>query len=78
MGMVCPKCGGKAKCNNTKQRLGPSVTRHYKCPDCECRFSTCELMVTIDGAPAPRTKRYGTATSLVERLEVQVLGRASL
>ena len=41
--MVCPKCDGKLKCLNTDPRLGGSVHRRYRCPDCKELFATSEV-----------------------------------
>lgn len=78
MSLLCPKCGHKASCYDSRQRTGPAVTRLYRCNDCSCQFSTCEVIVTIDKQPAPSAKRHGTARSMVERLECQVLSRGRL
>lgn len=75
MSWSCPKCGGKTSCLDSRRRVGPHVARRFECEACGCRFSTAEIMVTIDGEPAPAVKRTGLRPSLVDRLEVQAFQR---
>lgn len=73
MSQLCPKCNAKAKCVDSRRRIG-GVSRRFNCA-CGCKFSTAEILVTIDGEPAKMPLKYGTNASLVDRLEAQVFWR---
>ena len=47
MSKLCPTCKQKAKCIDSRNS-GETTNRRYHC-ECGTKFTTCELMVTIDG-----------------------------
>lgn len=75
MSWSCPKCNATTRCLESRRRTGPHVRRRFECEACGCRFSTAEIIVTIDGEAAPPVKRTGYRASLVDRLEVQAFQR---
>jgi len=47
---VCPKCQAKAKCLDSRPKVDGTVQRRFRCEGCGCKFSSVEVIVSIDGA----------------------------
>ena len=45
--MICPYCGARAGCINSRQGPG-SRMRRYRCPECSGSFTTAEILTKYD------------------------------
>jgi transcriptional regulator NrdR family protein len=45
--MLCPTCGIKLKCLETRAHGGSSTYRRYKCLKCDKRFSSTENLTAV-------------------------------
>lgn len=52
MSMDCPQCSQKTSCVDSRTTDG-TTSRRYLCRSCKAKFSTAEIIVTLDGKPAP-------------------------
>jgi hypothetical protein len=52
--MICPNCKKKMKCVETRSRVSSMVYRMYRCPSCDGRFSSREVLMDGQGIVSGR------------------------
>jgi transcriptional regulator NrdR family protein len=58
MSMVCPMCGQKAKCKDTRMKEGFTYRRYQCLTDLHHRWSTIEVMVQAGSGNKIPAQRY--------------------
>lgn len=51
MTQPCPKCTLKVKCVDSRPKVDGTVQRRFRCESCGCKFSSVEVIISIDDVP---------------------------